>query len=95
MTSWENLLRNENHCSIYSVFEKVIQENREKEGFVFCDRSSGELVLRRWTFGQIEEGKKEWSGSAWFDHRTNIILFVWVCRNCQIGMDKPEIERKT
>ncbi|CAO3672614.1 unnamed protein product [Umbelopsis ramanniana] len=55
LKNWEGLLRNENHCSIYVILEKIIQENREKEAFVFCDRSSGQLVLRRWTYGQIEE----------------------------------------
>ncbi|KAI9285526.1 hypothetical protein BC943DRAFT_292248 [Umbelopsis sp. AD052] len=55
LKNWEDMLRNETHCSIYSVLEKVIQANRDAEGFVYCDRSSGQLVLRRWTYGKMEE----------------------------------------
>jgi hypothetical protein len=51
------MMKNENHFSSYSVLEEVIHANREKEAFVFCDRSSGELVLHRWTYAQMEDGK--------------------------------------
>ncbi|KAJ2961276.1 hypothetical protein NQZ79_g3466 [Umbelopsis isabellina] len=55
MERWAYMTKNENHFSSYSVLEEVIHANREKEAFVFCDRSSGELVLRRWTYAQMED----------------------------------------
>lgn len=48
--------KNEPHFSSYAALERIIREYPNKEAFVFCDRSSGQLELQRWTYAQIEQG---------------------------------------